>query len=153
MKSNSSLESIEGVILKKLNQIGDNRGTILHMLRNDDALFSHFGEVYFSEIYPGAIKAWKYHHKQTQNIAVPIGSVKFVIYDDRPSSGTYKKIQVLDLGRPDNYLRLTIPPCLWYGFTCVSNVPALLVNCADIPHSPEESVIKEISNSSIPYKW
>jgi dTDP-4-dehydrorhamnose 3,5-epimerase len=104
-------------------------------------------------VLPGAIKAWKLHHDQTQNIAVPIGRIKMVIYDSRLNSSTKGNIQILELGRPDVYLRVQIPPGLWYGFTCISNTPALLVNCADMPHDPKESKRKPISDSSIPYDW
>ena len=33
---------IDGVIIKKLNKIPDERGTIYHMLRNDDEIFEKF---------------------------------------------------------------------------------------------------------------
>ena len=59
----NGLVGIEGVIVKPLKQIEDNFGTVLHMLRNDSSLFSQFGEVYFSEVYTGVIKAWKRHKK------------------------------------------------------------------------------------------
>jgi len=144
---------IEGVTFTGLRQISDERGAVLHMLRNDAPEFSGFGECYFSEILPGAIKAWKRHRLQTQNLAVPVGRVRLVIYDDRASSPTRGKLQVLDTGRPDAYLRIKIPPGLWYGFACISIAPALLVNCADVPHAPEESESSPIDNPSIPYTW
>ena len=71
MKSLESL--IDGVILTELLQINDERGAVLHMLRNDAPEFTRFGECYFSEVLPSTIKAWKRHHNQTQNLAVPVG--------------------------------------------------------------------------------
>jgi dTDP-4-dehydrorhamnose 3,5-epimerase len=130
---------IDGVGITPLREIRDERGAVLHMLRADAADFAGFGECYFSEIAPGAVKAWKRHHRQTQNIAVPIGRVRFVIYDDRAASVTRGAIDVFDLGRPDAYVRLRIPPLLIYGFACTSAQPALMVNCATIPHDPAES--------------
>ncbi len=153
MKENSSSKSIEGVVQTELKQLTDARGSVLHMLRNDDVTFTSFGECYFSEIFPGSIKAWKIHHEQTQHLAVPVGRIRFVIYDDREFSSTRGNIQIIELGRPDSYLRLMVPSELWYGFTCISDVPALLVNCADIPHNPHESEVKAINDASIPYKW
>jgi dTDP-4-dehydrorhamnose 3,5-epimerase len=153
MDNNISLNNIEGIYFSELKQIPDERGSILHMLRNDDEVFIDFGEIYFSEVLPGAVKAWKYHHAQTQNLAVPIGRIRVVIYDERKTSSTQGNIQVLKLGRPDLYLRLTIPPGLWYGFTCISDTPALLANCADIPHNPDESITKPVNDKSIPYIW
>jgi dTDP-4-dehydrorhamnose 3,5-epimerase len=150
----TSLNSlIEGVTLTELRQIGDERGSVLHMLRNDASEFTQFGECYFSEVFPRAVKAWKRHRVQTQNLAVPVGRIRIVIYDDRKGSITQGHLQVMEIGRPDAYLRLKIPPCLWYGFSCLSESPALLVNCADMPHDPKESELRQISDPDIPYQW
>jgi|SRR3989338_9023513 len=144
---------IDGVVLTELRQVGDDRGTVLHMLRSDAPEFTRFGECYFSEVHPRSVKAWKRHKVQTQNLAVPVGRVQFVIYDDRDKSSTKGRLQVLELGRPDAYLRLRIPPGLWYGFGCISKMSALLVNCADLPHNPEESELRSIDDAEIPYQW
>ena len=148
-----SLPKIEGLITTELRQISDERGAVLHMLRCDTPEFVRFGECYFSEVLPGAIKAWKRHRAQTQHLAVPVGRIRMVIYDDRVSSSTRGSLQVLELGRPEAYLRLRIPPGLWYGFTCISATPALLVNCADLPHDPAESELLMPNNSTVPYVW
>lgn len=145
--------SIQGVSLSELKQISDARGSVLHMLRCDDPAFTSFGECYFSEVLPSAIKAWKYHSEQTQNLAVPVGRLRFVIFDDRESSASRGNLQIMELGRPDAYFRLTIPPGLWYGFACVGGVAALLVNCADLPHHPSESQVRAIDDPLIPYRW
>src|SRR5712671_2759364 len=116
--------TIEGVIVTELRQIADQRGAVLHMLRSDSVDFTRFGECYFSEVFPGIVKAWKRHRLQTQNFAVPYGRVRVVIYDDRDASPTRGNLQVHELGRPDAYRRLRIPPGLWYGFSCLSVSPA-----------------------------
>lgn len=144
---------IEGVTITELRQIGDDRGAVLHMLRCDAPDFSRFGECYFSEVFPGAVKAWKRHRVQTQNLAVPVGRIRMVIYDDREGTATRGQVQVLELGRPDAYFRLRIPPGLWYGFACLSATPALLANCADFPHDPIESDLRPINDPGIPYQW
>lgn len=144
---------IEGVTLSELRQIGDERGTVLHMLRSDAPEFTRFGECYFSEVLPGAVKAWKRHRAQTQNLAVPVGRIRIAIYDDREGSATRGNLQVLELGRPDAYLRLRVPPRLWYGFQCISATPALLANCADLPHDSEEVELRPADHPTIPYQW
>jgi dTDP-4-dehydrorhamnose 3,5-epimerase len=131
--------TIDGLIVTPLRVIADERGAVLHMLRADAPGFTSFGECYFSEVNPGVVKAWKRHSRQMQNLAVPAGRVRFVVYDARESSPTRGAIDVIELGRPDAYLRLCIPRQLWYGFKCVSDTPALVANCADIPHDPAES--------------
>jgi dTDP-4-dehydrorhamnose 3,5-epimerase len=149
----SNLAIIEGVTTLELREFADELGSVLHMLRADDPDFINFGECYFSEVLPGAIKAWKLHREQTQNLAVPVGRVRLVIYDDRVGSSTRRNLQIQELGRPDAYIRVKIPPGLWYGFACIGHTPALLANCADLPHDPTESDRKPAFDSNIPYDW
>lgn len=149
----ASENEIVGVTLTELRQITDARGSVLHMLRRDAPDFISFGECYFSEILPGTIKAWKRHRKQTQTLAVPVGRIRMVMFDDREGSASRRLLQILELGRPDGYLRLRIPPGVWYGFTCLSHTPALLVNCADLLHDPEESDNCFFDEPMIPYQW
>ena len=80
MDTMKALDEIEGVVVQSLEQIVDDRGSILHMLRSDSELFTQFGEIYFSEIRSGIIKAWKRHKKQTQNQAVPINKNRLVVH-------------------------------------------------------------------------
>ena len=145
--------TIDGVLVTGLRQIIDERGAVLHHMRSDAPEFTSFGECYFSEMLPGAVKAWKRHRVQTQNLAVPIGRVRFVVYDDRRSSPTHGGIQVVELGRPDDYNRLCIPRDLWYGFTCLSDQPALIANCADLPHDPNDVELLPENDPGIPYRW
>jgi dTDP-4-dehydrorhamnose 3,5-epimerase len=122
------------------------------MLRSDAPDFSGFGECYFSEVAPGAIKAWKRHRMQIQHLAVPVGRIRLALFDDREPNvaGT---LHVVELGRPDAYVRVRIPPQVWYGFACVGGKPALLVNCTDRPHDPTESEVRPVDDRDIPYSW
>lgn len=144
---------IEGVWTQELAAMDAEGGPVLHMMRQDSPLFSKFGEIYFSVVYPGAVKAWKYHRMQTQNFAVPEGLIEVVLYDDREGSPSRGVLKAFLLGRPDHYRLLHIPPGLWYGFTCKSATSALLANCADIPHSPGESVRIPKDSPLIPHSW
>ena len=145
--------SIHGVLVTELRQIIDERGAVLHHMRRDAPEFTTFGECYFSEILPGVVKAWKRHREQTQHLAVPIGRVRFVIYDDRESSPTQDKLQIVELGRPNDYNRLRIPRGLWYGFTCLNDQAALVANCVDLPHDPADTELRPEDDSRIPYRW
>ncbi len=145
--------SIDGVLVTGLRQVVDERGAVLHHMRSDAPEFTTFGECYFSEMIPGAVKAWKRHREQTQHLAVPIGRVRFVIYDDRELSPTNGSLEVVELGRPDHYNRLRIPKGLWYGFTCLSDQPALIANCTDEPHDPTDTELRAEHDPRIPYHW
>ncbi len=143
---------ISGVIIQPLKQIEDERGKVMHMLRKDSELFLGFGEVYFSLIHCGKIKAWKKHHKMTQHFAVPVGKVKIVIYDERKDSPTYKEIQEVELGE-GNYSLIRIPPLLWYGLQGISPDTSLVANCANLPHDPQEAENLGLLTKTIPYSW
>lgn len=146
-------ELLHGVILEPLKVIPTEGGPVLHMLRCDSPLFKGFGEVYFSELLPGAVKAWKRHTLQTQQISVPVGRARFVLYDMREESPTFGQRQEIYLGRPDDYRLLVIPPLLWYGFACAGSTAALVANCADLPHDPGESERIAVDDPRIPYNW
>ena len=145
--------TIEGANLTELGQIVDERGAVLHHMRNDAPDFTVFGECYFSEMLPGAVKAWKRHRHQTQNIAVPVGRVRFVMFDDREGSSSHGTLNIVELGRPDDYHRLRIPRGVWYGFTCLSNRPALVANCADRVHDPDDAELRPEDDERFPYRW
>jgi len=143
---------IEGVIITTLKQIVDERGKVMHMLRSDSEVFKSFGEIYFSCVYPGAIKAWHLHKEMTLNYAVPFGRIKLVLYDDRKDSLTREELQEIFLG-PDNYCLVTIPPLIWNGFKGIGAETAIVANCASIPHDPNEIVRLDPLDKSIPYDW
>lgn len=133
---------IPGVSLRPLKVIAADGGPVLHMLRTDSPEFRGFGEVYFSEVEPGCVKGWKQHSKQTQLFAVPCGRLRLVLHHE----GQFMDIV---LGRPDNYALLCIPPGVWYAFAAVGDTPALLCNCADLPHDPAEGLKQPLE--AIPY--
>ena len=95
-------ENIHGVLIKPLNQISDERGKIMHMLRADDPFFEGFGEIYFSTVFPGIVKGWHIHNKMTLNYAVLDGNIKLVLYDERVTSPTKGMLQEIYLGT-DSY--------------------------------------------------
>lgn len=143
---------IEGVFVHLLKQIPDERGKIMHMLRNDDPYFEKFGEIYFSQIYPGVIKGWHLHREMTLNYAVITGTIKLVLYDNRPDSTSCGNLMELFIG-DGNYVLVTIPPGVWNGFKGIGTTPAMVANCATLPHDPTEIVRKDPFDPSIPYDW
>lgn len=143
---------IEGVRITPLRQIPDERGKVMHMIRSDSEAFAGFGEIYFSTVFPGAIKGWHIHTKMTLNYAVPHGRIKFVLYDDRARSSTRGEVQEIFLGS-DAYSLVTVPPLVWNGFKGIGTEMALVANCASIPHDPGEIDRRDPFDPSIPYDW
>lgn len=143
---------IHGVDVFPLKQLPDERGKVMHMLRRDDAHFEAFGEIYFSVVYAGVVKAWHLHHQMTLNYAVVSGTIKLVLYDDRKTSPTLGTVQELFIGE-SNYVLVQIPPGIWNGFKGVGLAPAIVANCATIPHDPNEIVRMDPFDNFIPYDW
>ena len=125
-------------------------GDVLHALKSSEDEFSGFGEAYFSFIENRMIKGWKKHTSMTLNIFVPHGSIKFVIFDDRPKSNTKGDFFAVILSKK-NYQRLTIDPGLWVAFQGVEHGVNILLNIANIQHDPEESINRELDQ--IYYDW
>ena len=136
----------QGWTLRPLRQFPDDRGTVLHMLRANDSHFERFGEIYFSTIYQGKIKAWHKHRHKTVNLAVPIGTVRIALFRE---GGPPEEIQ---LGRQD-YQLLTIAPEIWYGFEGLTEGESLIANCATEPFDPDEGVDLPFDTDQIPYSW
>ncbi len=135
-----------------LGRIPDERGAVLHMLRDDSEGFERFGEIYFSTVYPGAVKGWHRHREMRLNYAVPVGMVKLVCFDDRPTSPTRGNVVELHVGEM-NYVLVSIPPGVWNGFKGEGVVPALVANCATIHHSADEIERLDPATNEIPYDW
>ncbi len=145
-------DQIDGVQIKPLKKIPDERGSIYHMLRSDDEFFEDFGEIYFSKAYPGAIKGWHIHKKMVLNYAVVYGMIKLVLFDDREDSSTKDNLMEVFMGN-DNYVLVKVPPEVWNGFKGIGTEAAIVANCASIPHDPEEISRKDPFSKDIPYDW
>ena len=143
---------IQDIKITPLRKIPDERGSIYHMLRNDDKHFIEFGEIYFSLAYPGVIKGWHEHTKQTQNYAVIDGMIKLVLFDNRKDSKTYKSLQEIYIGDL-NYSLVTIPTGIVIGYKCIGNKTSILANCSTHPHDPKEMINYDPMSNKIPYSW
>lgn len=138
-----SLNEINVTPLKRISTPG---GDVMHALKASDAGFNGFGEVYFSWIEQGAIKAWKCHQQTSLNLVVPLGNVRFVFYQE--GSEPAFRAEVIGEAR---YARLTVPQGFWFGFQGLCEPRSLLVNVADLPHDPNEVLRKSVEE--IQYEW
>jgi len=145
-------DMIKGVEIYPLKQIPDERGKIMHMLRADADHFQKFGEIYFSVVNPGAVKGWHLHKKMVLNYAVVSGMIKLALFDERTGSATRGEVQEIFIGE-DNYCLVKIPALVWNGFKGIGTQPAIVANCASIPHDPKEIVRLDPFNNHIPYSW
>jgi len=135
---------IGGVIVTPLKVIDTPGGHILHGMKCSDEGYDGFGEAYFSMVDHGVVKGWKRHTRMTLNLVVPMGEIRFVIFDDRASSVSHGLFQEVIISK-SNYCRLTVPPMVWMGFQGVGQESNMLLNLANIPHEPEESERSDVA--------
>ena len=145
---------IDGVSVKRLKVIPDERGRLMEIVRSDDEDFTKFGQVYMTTCLPGVVKGWHYHKIQTDYMAVVSGMMKIVLYDGRSDSTTHGRIEEYFAGE-HNPIRLTIPPGVLHGFTCVGTREGIVINTVTEPYrydDPDEYRVDPHDND-IPYEW
>ena len=135
---------IEGLLLTPLQVVSNPKGDIYHALKASAPGYVGFGEAYFSTVVRGLTKGWKRHNRNTLNLVVPVGEIRFIVHDDRPGSSTYGQFADVCLGLSSNYVRLTVPPGLWMAFQGIGEFN-LLLNIIDHEHDPAEADMKDLS--------
>ncbi len=148
------MELIEGVAVKKLKVIPDERGRLMEILRCDDAMFKKFGQVYMTTTNPGIVKGWHKHEHQEDNITCVKGMLKLVLYDDRDGSPTKGEINEFFIGEYKPQL-IHVPAKIYHGWKCTGNTEAMIINCVSEPYNynnPDQTNLPP-HNGPIPYNW
>ncbi|MDP1570124.1 MAG: dTDP-4-dehydrorhamnose 3,5-epimerase family protein [Vicinamibacterales bacterium] len=145
---------IEGVKIKPLRQIPDERGWLMEILRVDEAdLFTKFGQVYISATYPGVVKAWHYHKAQVDNFVCIAGMVKLVLVDTRDDSSTKGAINEFFVGTQNPQL-VQVPNLVYHGWKCISPEMSMVVNVPNEPyHYTEPDEFRIEPHGTLPYDW
>ncbi|MCK4574864.1 dTDP-4-dehydrorhamnose 3,5-epimerase family protein [candidate division WOR-3 bacterium] len=145
---------IDGVRIKKLRVIPDERGRLMEVLRNDDEIFEKFGQVYITTAYHGVVKGWHYHKIQADNMCVIKGMMKIVLFDSRDNSPTKGEINEFFVGIY-NPIIIHIPTFVYHGFKCISEAEAIVINIPTEKYNydnPDEYRVDPHGNE-IPYEW
>ena len=133
---------VKDIKIKNLNIFIKPEGDVLHAIKKNDPFIKDFGEVYFSKINYLKTKGWKRHLKMTLNLVVPVGNVKFFFVDIENCT---RKISIGE----NNYVKLTIPPNIWFAFKGLKKPYSLIMNFADLEHNPEEVNTLPLSNLNL----
>jgi dTDP-4-dehydrorhamnose 3,5-epimerase len=148
------MKLIQGVNVKPLKLIADERGYLMEMMRSDDPFFQKFGQSYVSVAYPGVVKGWHFHKVQTDHFVIVKGMMKVVLYDQREGSPTKGLVNEFFMGEK-NPILVTIPPGVVHGMKGIGTEPAMLVNVPTELYKydkPDEYRIDPHKND-IPYDW
>lgn len=145
---------IDGVVVKQLKMICDERGMLMEIFRSDDPQFRKFGQVYLTTAYPGVIKAWHYHKVQWDNFCCIKGQIKLVLWDDRKNSKTRGVVNEFFLS-PRNPIVVTIPPLVYHGFKGTGTEESFVLNVPTEPyrHDNPDEFRAAYDDPSIPYDW
>jgi dTDP-4-dehydrorhamnose 3,5-epimerase len=127
MEPNSSNVVIDGVIVKELKTHLDPRGFFREVIRKTDTFFQEgsFGQWSHSKMAKDVVKAWHYHHVQTDWWYCPIGKIQTVLYDNRPESSTYQQKMIIEMGDSTEHpgareVCVKIPPGVLHGCKVLS---------------------------------
>ncbi len=148
------MRMIDDVKVKNLRVIPDERGWLMEILRDDDSIYTRFGQVYLSVVYPNVVKGWHFHKTQTDNMTVIKGMAKIVLYDGRETSPTSGEINEFFVGEKKPLL-ISIPPGVYHGMKGIGTEPAYMINIPDKHYNyeaPDEYRVDPFNNN-IPYTW
>lgn len=137
--------SLEDILITPLARINTAGGDVLHAMKATDTGYAGFGETYFSWVVDGCVKAWKRHTQMTMNLIVPVGKVRFVFRVDGQDD-----FRVEEIGE-SRYVRITVPPGVWFGFKGLSQPQSLVLNVANISHDPNE--VERLDLLAVKYEW
>ncbi len=145
---------IEGVKVRQLKAIPDERGWLMELLRSDWEEFDRFGQMYMTSCYPGVVKGWHYHKKQTDHFVCVHGMAKVVLYDSREGSKTKGLVNEFFMGER-NPILLKIPPLVYHGFKGIGDKEAWIINIPTELYNylePDEYRVP-YDSKEIPYDW
>jgi dTDP-4-dehydrorhamnose 3,5-epimerase len=120
---------IEGVRVRHLPVHSDERGWLCELFRNDELDENlHPPMAYVSATLPGVTRGPHEHREQTDQFAF-VGPSIFRIYlwDNRPSSATFRAHEIIECGAPAPTVVL-IPPGVVHAYRNVGSVEGIVTN-------------------------
>ena len=104
------------------------------------------------------VKAWHYHHIQTDWWYVPIGQVETVLFDNRSESPTYKTKLVFHMGDSRTHGPATfevcvrIPPGVLHGCRVLSDEAHLFYITSET-YNPQDEGRFPYNSDIVPHDW
>ena len=146
---------LAGVVQRPAVTISDDRGTLTEIYRPDWGVSNApLVTVYQLTIRPGMVKGWHKHLDHDDRIFLSQGSIRVVLYDDRPDSPTYQ--QVSEIYRSEYHRDLlVIPANVYHALQNIGTSDALLVSMPTkaYDHSNPDVYRLPVDNDLIPYRF
>jgi dTDP-4-dehydrorhamnose 3,5-epimerase-like enzyme len=140
--------SIDGVEIVELKRFADDGGSMTELARltaGGPQAFKGFEvrQINYSEVEPGAIKAFHLHQRQTDIWYVPPSDrMLVVLLDVRQGSNTEGTRMRLTLGAGGSRI-VRIPPGVAHGVRNLSAAPGRIIYFTDVHFSPEPATCDE----------
>lgn len=153
-------DDIVGVQFKALKTHRDPRGFFREVIRFSDPLFEGgvFGQWSHSRMQQDVVKAWHFHHVQTDWWYCPIGKIQTVLFDNRPESPTYKRKLVFNMGDASEFgegtfeVCVRIPPGVLHGCKVIS-ADAHLFYITSVTYDPNEEGRVPFNSPLVGHDW
>ena len=142
---------IDGVKIKKLKVIPDDRGRLMEILRISETGIKP-EQVYMTTAFEGVTKdkdKFHMHKHQIDNMCCIKGKMKLVLVDTREASETKGEINELDIGE-GNFCLVTIPKKVLHSFKSLKD-EAIIINC--ISHEYNKKNPDEFRVDNEYYDW
>ena len=105
------------------------------------------GQINYSVLFPGVVKAWHRHKKQTDWFCVVLGNAKVALYDEKT-----KKFETHFMGELNPKV-IKIVPGIWHGYTALGGKPCGLVYYMDKKFNPSEPDEERAEWNAFGYNW
>jgi dTDP-4-dehydrorhamnose 3,5-epimerase len=151
-----SADLIHGVQVRAFDLWPDDRGYFLEVIRMRQGLVQDFPpettQVSAALSYPGTIKAFHFHHYQTDFWVPAAGMFQVALVDLRPASVTFGRKNTLYVGalRP---WQIVIPPGVGHGYKVIGELPAMLVYVTNRLYNPADEGRIPYNQPEIQYDW
>ena len=142
---------IEGVRVKKLKVIPDERGRLMEILRVSETGIQP-QQVYLTTAYEGVVKDkenFHMHKNQTDFFCCVKGKIKLVLVDVKENNKTKREINEFEIGE-GNFCLVTIPKGVLHAFKSLKG-EAFIVNCIAPEYNKEHPDEVRIKNEY--YDW
>ena len=146
---------IAGLVINRRPAIEDARGEIVEIYNPAWGIHpSPLVYVYQASIRPGSVKGWIVHEKQDDRIYTLLGVMRWVFYDNRADSPTYKMLNDVTVSEHNRAL-LIIPIGVYHAVKNIGSTDAYFINLPTRPYDYKDPDKRRLplKNDLVPFDF
>lgn len=105
------------------------------------------GQINYAVLFPGVVKAWHRHQKQTDYFCVVVGNARVALYDEEKN-----EFQTHFMGELNPKV-VKIEPKIWHGYTALGGKPCGLIYYMDLKFNPDAPDEERAAWDAFDYNW